>query len=66
MNSIIAQIQEVEREIALRVKVYPREVASRKMRQAVADMHLDRMRAVLRTLQWLQQNEAKIKADSLP
>jgi hypothetical protein len=60
--SLSAQIEEVEREILLRGRVYPHQVASRKMRQSVADMHLDRMRAVLRTLEWLRANETAIKA----
>lgn len=51
--SIGAQIEEVEREIGLRKQVYPRQVSSGKMRQSVADMHLARMEAVLKTLRWL-------------
>lgn len=60
--SIGAQIEEAEREIRLREGVYPRQVSSGKMRQSVADMHLARMRAILRTLQWLQANEETIRA----
>ena len=59
--SLAQQIEEVEREIALRERVYPHQVASGKMRQSVADYHLDRMRAVFRTLTWLQENEEAIK-----
>lgn len=51
--SLNQQIEEVEREIKLREGVYPRQVASGKMRQSVADYHLDRMRGVLATLQSL-------------
>lgn len=60
--SIDQQIEEVEREIKLREGVYPRQVTSGKMRQSVADFHIERMTAVLRTLQWLRENEEKIRA----
>jgi hypothetical protein len=54
------QIKAVEREIALRTNVYPRQVAASKMSQADADMHVREMRAVLQTLQWLETNREKI------
>lgn len=60
--SIRQQIEEVEREIALRANVYPRMVSSGKMRESVAEFHTERIKAVLATLQWLQQNEPAIKA----
>lgn len=50
------QIEEVEREIALRNRVYPWQVRSGKMRQSVADFHMSRMRAVLDTLRGLQHS----------
>lgn len=56
------QIAEVERELALRSRVYPGLVAKKKMRQGEADEHTRRMQAVLATLRWLQKNEASIKA----
>lgn len=56
------QIEEVERELALRKEVYPRWVGSGKMRQSVADYHMARMESVLKTLQWLMENETKVKA----
>lgn len=59
--SLAQQIEEVEREIALRKRVYPHQVSSGKMRQSVADYHLGRMQAVYRTLLWLQENEEAIK-----
>jgi hypothetical protein len=61
-HSIGAQIEEVEREIKKRREVYPRLVSRGEMRQSVADMHTDRMVAVLATLRWLESNEVKIKA----
>ncbi len=48
--SIQAQISEVEREIAMRLRVYPGLVFRRKMKQGEADMHLAIMRAALETL----------------
>ena len=45
-----AQIEEVEREIAMRQHVYPRCVADGKMKQAAADRALELMRAVRNTL----------------
>ena len=56
-----AQIEEVDRELGLRRNVYAIEVARGKMRQSVADLHLERMRAVRATLVWLQANVALIK-----
>ncbi len=49
--SIRQQIEEVEREIALRKQVYPSWVARGKMRQSIEDFHMGRMEAVLATLQ---------------
>lgn len=60
--SLAQQIEEIEREIAMRLEVYPRQVTRGTMRQSVADMHIDRMRAVLITLQWFQKHEAKLRA----
>jgi hypothetical protein len=55
------QIEEVERELALRTAVYPRLVAKGEMRGAVADDQVARLAAVVATLRWLARNEAKIK-----
>lgn len=59
--SIAQQIEEIEREIALRQRVYPNQVRTGKMRQSVADYHMQRIDAVLKTLLWLQANEARIR-----
>jgi hypothetical protein len=45
------QIAEIEREIELRRRVYPRWVADRKLTQGTADRQIAAMEAVLRTLQ---------------
>lgn len=60
--SINQQIEEVRREISYRERVYPFLISRGKLRQSIATYQLDRMRAVLRTLQWFADNEAKIRA----
>lgn len=60
--SISQQIEEVEREIALRKRVYPGLVLSKRMRNSVAAFHLERMKAVLETL---REIEAKAFQDTL-
>ena len=59
--SLNQQIDEVKRELAKRADVYPRQVNSGKMKQSLADYQTVRMQAVLRTLEWLQRNEAKVR-----
>lgn len=61
--SLNQQIEEVERELQHRRSVYPRLVSSGKMRASVAEYHTARMQAVLKTLMWLANNEADIRAD---
>jgi hypothetical protein len=61
MISLNQQIEEVAREIEMRERVYPHLVSSGKMRQSHADYHQARLRAVLKTLQWLAANEKTIK-----
>ncbi|MEM1370594.1 MAG: hypothetical protein AAGG72_00040 [Pseudomonadota bacterium] len=56
------QIACVKREIAFRNRVYPGQVSRGKMRKSEADHEVETMTAVLRTLEWLQLNEADIKA----
>jgi hypothetical protein len=60
--SIDAQIAEVEREIKMREKVYPRQIGAGKAfrSKAEADMHLDIMKAALESLQWLKENRPAI------
>ncbi len=52
------QIAAVEREIALRRRVYPRRVADRKMTQALADKQIAAMSAVLDTLLFVSRNRS--------
>ena len=56
--SLDQQIEEIERELELRRGVYPRMVANRKMRQSVANYHMDRLKAVLATLLRLKAGSA--------
>jgi hypothetical protein len=51
-----AQIVELERELALRARVYPRFVASGKMSQKAADHHTDCLRAAIETLKRLKRS----------
>lgn len=55
MATLERQVQCVKREIGQRQRVYPRLVQAGKMPQAQADEELEAMRAVLATLQGLQQ-----------
>lgn len=59
-RSIGAQVQEVERELAFRERVYGRETNAKKRNEN--EEHMLRMQCVLATLKWLQANEAKIRA----
>ena len=59
--SLGQQIEEVDRELELRGRVYPIEIAKGRMRKSIADYHLARLGAVRNTLLWLQQNEARIR-----
>ena len=61
--SLAQQIEEVDRELALRKGVfYERQVRSGAMRQSVADFHMARLQAVKTTLEWLRDNETEVRA----
>lgn len=60
--SIIGQITEIDREIAIRRQVYPRRVHEGKMRQEEVTMLMDRILAVRETLVFCQTYEAEIRA----
>lgn len=59
--SLAQQIEEIDREIELRVEVYKVQVFKGKMRQSIADYHMARINAVRATLVWLQQIEPLLK-----
>lgn len=60
--SLQSQIHAVSREIAQREKVYPRLVSKGSMRRSEAELHIEHMQAVLRTLLWFKEHEATIRA----
>ena len=49
--SLAEQIACIEREIAMRVRVYPRQISAGRMTQVKADREIALMRAVLTTLE---------------
>jgi hypothetical protein len=53
MKSLAEQIACAERELALRVRVYPRWVASNKMKPEKSDHELECMAEIIRTLKRL-------------
>lgn len=53
------QIAEVERELGMRRRVYPLRVSEKKMGQKRADLQLDRMEAVLKTLKTVRKLEVE-------
>lgn len=59
--SIIGQISEIEREIAMREKLYPREVQSGRMKQEFAEMAMARIYAIRATLDFCRENERDIR-----
>ncbi|MGD0421495.1 MAG: hypothetical protein ABSA68_18250 [Xanthobacteraceae bacterium] len=58
--SIQQQIEEVEREIALREDVYQRKYIGRD--KSRGEFHLARMRAVLKSLEWARDNREDVIA----
>lgn len=54
--SLRQQIEEVDHELDQRASVYPRMVAKRKLGESAAQYHVDRMKAVRRSLSWLNDN----------
>lgn len=60
--SLDAQIAEAKRELAIRREAYPRFVAARRMKEEEAAMHIDLMRNVVDTLEWMKKHEATLRA----
>lgn len=60
--SIVGQIAEIDREIAMRQSVYPHQVSAGKMKQGVADMLMERAFAIRATLMFCKEHEAEIRA----
>jgi hypothetical protein len=57
--SLADQIASVQREIAMRERVYPKWVSAGRMKQVAADRELAAMRAVLATLEALRNGGAQ-------
>jgi hypothetical protein len=55
--TMLDQIACVKREIAMRERVYPRWVESKKMSQQKADKEIETMRTVLITLETMNQQQ---------
>jgi hypothetical protein len=60
--SLSAQISEVEYELAQRASVYPRIAGNHPSRASELELHTERMKAVLATLDWLRENETDVVA----
>jgi hypothetical protein len=60
--SIIGQISEMDREIAMRLKVYPHQVSAGKMKAAEAELLMERAHAIRATLVFCRDHEAGIRA----
>lgn len=56
--SIVGQIAEIDREIAMREKVYPREVQAGRMKKEIAEMAMARIFAARETLVFCQKHRA--------
>lgn len=59
--SLIGQIAEIDREIALRQRVYPEQIRKGKMRQAEAELLMQRIQAVRASLMFLKEHESDIR-----
>lgn len=60
--SLNQQIEEVQRELDQRAKVYPRLNAKGTLPRHIGDYQVQRLQAVRTTLQWLKENEKLIKS----
>lgn len=61
-HTIGAQIAEAQRELSMRQTVYPGLVGRGKMRQGEADHHIDLQRSIIKSLEFLRDNETDIRA----
>lgn len=59
--ALVDQIAEIDAEILRRDDAFPREIAGKRLLAGDAARKQTRLRAVLRTLLWLQENEATIR-----
>lgn len=59
--SLGQQVDELERELEQRAKVYPLLIAKKKLGASLADFQTQRLEAALRTLCWLNRHERLIR-----
>lgn len=59
--SILGQIAEIDREIAMRERVYPGQVHAGKMKKAEAELLMERIHAIRQTLFFCKDHEADIR-----
>lgn len=64
--SLTQQIEELERERAMRKDVYARQVQAGKLRQSIADFHMTRLDAAIASIRWLQEHEPVIRQRLAP
>jgi lipid II:glycine glycyltransferase (peptidoglycan interpeptide bridge formation enzyme) len=60
--SLNQQIDEIDREIKMRERVYPHMASSGKERQSVLDYQMARIKAVKATLELFQEYEPEVRA----
>lgn len=61
-HTIAQQVSEAQRELSMRQSVYPGMVGRGKMRQGEADHRIDLQRSIIKSLEFLRDNEADIRA----
>lgn len=59
--SLNQQIEEVKRELDYRTRVYQRAMSKGTLKPSHAEYQTQRMEAVLKTLEWLSENEELIR-----
>lgn len=55
-HNIHQQIEELQRELAMRAGVYPKLVSSGKLRQVEANEHNARLKSAIATLEWCRDH----------
>ncbi len=60
--SLSQQIEEIERELVLRKRVYPGLIHKGTMTQSIANYHMGRIEGAKASLEWLRANETDVRA----
>lgn len=61
-STLIAQIEEVKREVSLRVALHPGKIASKVLSRELSDLQIARMEDAAKTLIFVRDNKEKIEA----